>query len=58
MNNIQKALLWAAAILFAAIMAKTSGLSDGASFGIIAGLSGAAWGAFNGGCSSSRKCLL
>ena len=43
-----KALLWAGAIIVAAIFANLMGLSSGASFGIIAGLSGAAVGALYG----------
>jgi hypothetical protein len=38
-----KAPIWAALIIGAAIFARWHGLSDGASFGIVAGLSGAAW---------------
>lgn len=50
-----QALLWAAAIIAAALIANTYGLSDGASVGIISGLSGAAWGSLQmdsscGGC--------
>ncbi len=57
MTTIQKALLWAAAILVAAIVATATGLSDAASFGVIAGLSGAAVGSIYGGRSSRAGCL-
>ena len=50
-----KALLWAAIIISAALFAVGLGLNDGTSFGIIGGLSGAAWGslASEGACMGS-----
>ncbi len=53
-----KAMLWAVIIITAAIFLAASELSNGASFGIIGGLSGAAMGMLNGGCKSNSKCLL
>ena len=41
MNCTIKGLSWAAMIIAAAIVAKESGLSDAASWGVIAGLMGA-----------------
>jgi membrane protease YdiL (CAAX protease family) len=52
-----KALLWAALIIGAAIFARWHGLSDGASFGIVAGLSGAAWGTLYTRTPCGRGCL-
>lgn len=43
-----KALLWASAILVAAWVSRANDLSDGAAFGILAGLSGAAVGSLYG----------
>ncbi|WFL78516.1 hypothetical protein P7228_05470 [Altererythrobacter arenosus] len=53
MTGNWKALAWAALIIGAALLAKAQGLSDAASFGIVAGLSGAAVGSLRsrvGGC--------
>ncbi len=49
-----KALIWAAVIIGAALAANANGLSDSASFGIVAGLTGAAWGSIQsrGGCGT------
>lgn len=56
MTHIQKALLWAAAIIIAAIITQWNGLSDSASFGITAGLSGAAIGSLYGKGPRAKRC--
>ncbi|BDI59928.1 hypothetical protein [Qipengyuania nanhaisediminis] len=56
MTTPAKALIWAGAIIAAAIAARGSGLEDGASFGIIAGLSGAAWGSLFASRGCGRSC--
>ena len=48
MTMILKGLGWAGLIIAAAFVATTNGLSDDATFGIIAGLSGAAIGSLYG----------
>ena len=48
-----KALIWAAIIIGAALLAKSQGLSDSASFGVIAGLCGASIGSLYGGRSKA-----
>ena len=48
MMMILKGLVWASLIIGAALVAATYGVSEGASFGIIAGLSGAAIGSLYG----------
>lgn len=57
MSNFGKALLWAAGIIAAAVFMQAQGMSDGASFGVIAGLSGAAWGSLNTETGCGRGCL-
>jgi hypothetical protein len=54
MGMIMKSLGWAGLIIAAAFVANANGLSDGAAFGIIAGLSGAAVGSLYGrrGCGA------
>lgn len=52
MPMILKALFWAALIIAAASVANANGVSEGAAFGIIAGLSGAAVGSLYG----RRRC--
>ncbi|MEM9500623.1 MAG: hypothetical protein AAF941_02135 [Pseudomonadota bacterium] len=52
-----KALLWAAAIIIAALVSVSVGLGEGASYGITAGLSGAAWGSLKSDTSCGRSCL-
>jgi len=52
-----KALLWAAIIIAAAIVTVILGLNQGASFGIVGGLSGAAWGALQETSGCGRGCL-
>lgn len=53
MNTNTKALLWAAIIIAAALMASGLDLSASASFGLISGLTGAAWGSVS---ASSPTC--
>lgn len=57
MTNRAKALMWAAIILGTAFLAKSQGLSDGASFALVTGLTGAAWGSINARSSCGRGCL-
>jgi len=52
-----KALLWAAIIIAAAITSVALGLNQGASFGIVGGLSGAAWGSLQSDLGCGRSCL-
>ncbi len=52
-----KALLWAAVIIGAAIMTVILGLNQGASFGIVGGLSGAAWGTLQSDVGCRQGCL-
>ncbi len=52
-----KALVWAAIILGAAFLANSQGLSDGASFALVTGLTGAAWGSINSRSSCGMGCL-
>ncbi|UAB78566.1 hypothetical protein INR77_02180 [Erythrobacter sp. SCSIO 43205] len=55
MTHVQKAMLWAAAILVAAYCASEMGLTTGASFGITMGLVGAAWASIEAGRRRSCK---
>lgn len=55
MTHIQKAMLWAAAILITAYFAKDMGLSAEASFGLTMGLVGAAWASIEVGRRRSCK---
>ena len=57
MSNIGKALLWAAVMMGSAIFMRTLGMSDNASLGVIAGLTGAAWGSLNSEMGCGRSCL-
>lgn len=57
MNNTGKALIWAAGMIAAVIVMQAQGMSDNASFGVIAGLTGAAWGALNAKAGCGRSCL-
>ena len=50
-------LAWAGIIILAAIISSGMGLSDGASFGVIAGLTGAAWGSIHSHTSCNAGCL-
>lgn len=56
MTQVQKALIWAAIIIAAALVANGQGLSDSASFGIVAGLSGAAIGTIYSNRRSCGRC--
>lgn len=56
MSRILHSLVWAGAIIAAAWIATSNGLSDSASMGIVMGLSGAAWGALNSDIGCGRKC--
>ncbi|MEP0189506.1 MAG: hypothetical protein ABJP70_02480 [Erythrobacter sp.] len=49
MDRILAALIWAAIIMASAFCLNSFGLSQGASFGITAGLAGAAFGSIYGG---------
>ena len=57
MTNRAKALVWAAIILAAAFVANVQGLSESASFGLIAGLTGAAWGSIQTRSACRTGCL-
>ncbi|MBO6609518.1 hypothetical protein [Altererythrobacter sp.] len=52
-----KTLIWAAIIIGAAFVANSQGLSDGASYGLIAGLTGAAWGSIQSRNVCGAGCL-
>lgn len=56
-TNNAKALIWAAIIIASAIITNYMDLGQGASMGIVGGLSGAAWGSLipDNGCS--QGCL-
>lgn len=56
-NTTGRAVIWAAGIIAAAIFTQAQGMSDAASFGVIAGLSGAALGALNSEVGCGRGCL-
>lgn len=47
MKTVYEALWWAAFVLIVAWMMKSSGASDAAAFGVVAGLSGAAVGSLS-----------
>ncbi len=53
-----KALIWASIIVTAAIGSVMLGLNQGASMGIIGGLSGAAWGAMHSDISCVRTAQM
>lgn len=57
MNTTGKAVIWAAGIITAAIFTQSLGMSDAASFGVIAGISGAALGALNSRVGCGRSCM-
>ena len=59
MTTKSLSLLWGAIIIAAALLATSLGMDDGASFGVIAGLSGAAYASIAGksGRSCGRTCL-
>ena len=54
MTTVQKAIMWAAAILVAAYASTEMGLSTEASFGLTMGLVGAAWASIESGRRRSR----
>lgn len=56
MTQASKALLWAGIIIAAAFIMQAFGLSQGASFGIVGGLSGAAWGSLQSDAGCGRGC--
>ena len=57
MTTRNMALIWAAIIILAAILVVGMNLNNSASFGILSGLSGAAWGSLvtHGACG--KACL-
>ena len=55
MQTTTQSLIWASAIIAAAIFCNWVGMSEGASFGVIAGLSGAAYGSIIAGSRSCQK---
>ena len=57
MTTRVKALIWAAIIIGAAFVANAQGLSDAASYGLIAGLTGAAWGSIHSRSVCGTGCL-
>jgi hypothetical protein len=57
MSNTGKALVWAAGMIAVAVFMQAQGASDGASFGVIAGMAGAAWGSLNSDAGCGRGCL-
>ena len=57
MSNTGKALVWAAGMIAVAVFMQAQGASDGASFGVIAGMAGAAWGSLNSETGCGRSCL-
>ena len=57
MTVYAKALLWAAIIIAVAFVMQANGVSDGASFGVIGGLSGAAWASLGTDTGCGRSCL-
>jgi len=57
MTNHVKALSWAGIIIAAAFIANAQGLSDGASYSLIAGLTAAAWGSIHSRRGCGMGCL-
>lgn len=57
MTKTSQALIWAAIIIAAALIASAMDLSNAASFGIVTGLSGAAWGAIESEAGCGRGCV-
>jgi len=57
MKRIVHSIVWAAMIIAAALIATSAGLGDAAGFAIVAGLSGAAWGAISADMLCGRWCL-
>lgn len=56
MTKTHQALLWAAIIIAAALIVAALDLGTGASFGVVGGLSGAAWGSLSSNIDSKRAC--
>ena len=56
MTKTHQSLLWAAIIIAAALIVAALDLGAGASFGVIGGLSGAAWGSLSSNIDSKRGC--
>ena len=57
MGKVLQSLIWASAIIIAALVCVSNGVSDAASFGIVMGLSGAAIGSLNSDLGCGRRCL-
>ncbi|MBV7258721.1 hypothetical protein [Erythrobacter crassostreae] len=57
MTRNTQALIWAAIIIAAALICVSYGLNNAASFGIVSGLSGAAWGSLQADSPCVRGCL-
>lgn len=57
MGTIFHSLIWAGAILAAAVICSTNGMGDNASVGIVMGLSGAAWAALHSKRGCNRECV-
>ena len=57
MTFYRKPYFWAATIILAAIICLSFGLNQGATFGVIGGLSGAAWGSMHADSNCRRGCL-
>lgn len=57
MTHTGKALLWAAAIIGAAIIAALLNLDHGVKFGVVTGLSGAAWASLQYETGCGKGCL-
>ena len=57
MTFYRKPHFWAATIILAATFCLSFGLNQGATFGIVGGLSGAAWGSMYGDSACARGCL-
>jgi hypothetical protein len=57
MTTRNKSFLWAAIIVSGALISVGMGLTDGASFGIICGLSGVALGSLSSGDSCGRSLM-
>ncbi len=57
MTFYHKPYVWAAAIILAATLCLSFGLNQGATFGVIGGLSGAAWGSMHADSACVRGCL-
>lgn len=56
-KNLGKALLWAAIIISVALFMSAMDVSNGVSFGVIGGLTGAAWGSLQTEAACTKGCL-